>query len=106
MKGVRLTIFTSEMQKHRGKRMYEWLLEFAKEHSLHGGSAFRALTGYGRHGRMHGEHFFELASDVPVEVVFVMSSTEAKSFLLALKNEEISLMYVLSDVEYGSLTST
>ena len=106
MKGVCLTVFTSEMQKHRGQRVYEWLLEFAKGHSIHGGSAFRALAGYGRHGRMYGEHFFELASDVPIEVVFVMSSTEAEAFLLALKKEEIPLMYVLSDVEYGSLTST
>jgi PII-like signaling protein len=27
---------------------------------IHGGSAFKAIAGFGRHGVLHEDHFFEL----------------------------------------------
>jgi Uncharacterized conserved protein len=48
----------------------EWLLEQAKQHGLGGGSVFRAIAGFGRHGVLHEEQFFELADDLPVKVEF------------------------------------
>ena len=62
MKGICLKFYTYELQKHQGVLLFEWLLEFAKKNGIRGGSAFRALAGFGRHGVMHAEHFFELAS--------------------------------------------
>ncbi|MFT3790053.1 MAG: DUF190 domain-containing protein [Rudaea sp.] len=43
--------------------LYEWLLERARKLGIHGGSAFRAIAGYGRHGRLHEQQFFELAGE-------------------------------------------
>lgn len=63
MKGVCLRFFTYELHKHEGMLMYEWLLEYAKNQGLQGGSVFRAIAGYGKHGLIHEEHFFELASE-------------------------------------------
>ncbi|AUB85039.1 hypothetical protein THSYN_29310 (plasmid) [Candidatus Thiodictyon syntrophicum] len=48
---------------------------------LHGGSAFRALAGFGRHGRLHEGHFLELAWDLPVETSFVITQDEADRFI-------------------------
>jgi len=103
MKGVCLRFFTHELQKHEGMLLYEWLLEQAKKHTIRGGSAFRAIAGYGKHGHMHGEHFFELASDVPVEVLFIVEKEEAQAFLASLKKENLSLFYTITDVDYGTL---
>lgn len=103
MKGVCLKFYTYEFQKHHGVLLYEWLLEFAKKNGVHGGSAFRALAGFGRHGVMHEEHFFELASDVPIEVKFIISEQESNRLLEILKNEKIDLFYTKSTIEYGSL---
>lgn len=103
MKGICLKFYTYEFQKHRGMLLYEWLLEFAKRNGIHGGSAFRAIAGFGRHGVMHEEHFFELASDVPIEVKFVISEKESIRLFDLLKNEEVDLFYMKSEVEYGSL---
>jgi PII-like signaling protein len=103
MKGIFLKFYTYELQKHHGMLLYEWLLEFAKKNDIHGGSAFRAIAGFGRHGVMHEEHFFELASDVPVEVNFVISKEEMNRFLNLLSKEEIDLFYTQSEVEYGSI---
>lgn len=103
MKGVCITFYTYEFQKHHGVLLYEWLLEFAKKNKILGGSAFRGIAGFGRHGVMHVEHFYELASDVPVEVKFFVSEQEMNRFLDLLKNEKIDLFYIKSEIEYGSL---
>jgi PII-like signaling protein len=93
-----------EFQKHQGMVLYEWLLEFAKKNGIEGGSAYRAIAGYGRHGKMHEEHFFELASNVPFQVVFVSEKEKIYQFLEKIKAEDIHLFYVISEVEYGILS--
>ena len=59
--GTYLRFYTHENRKHHHVLLYEWLLEQAKKCGIHGGSAFRAIAGYGRHGVLHEQHFFELA---------------------------------------------
>jgi PII-like signaling protein len=103
MKGVCLQFFTYELQKHHGMLVYEWLLEFAKKNGIHGGLAFRAVAGYGHHGVMHEEHFFELASNVPVEVRFLLTKEESKKLIDLIKNEKIKLFYSICEAEYGFL---
>jgi PII-like signaling protein len=105
MKGVCLRFYTHEHQKHHtGMLLYEWLLEFAKSNKIHGGSAFRGIAGFGRHGVLHEEHFFELASNVPIELLFIMSEKEADKFLNLLRDTEIlDLLYVKTAIEYGAL---
>lgn len=105
MKGICLRFYTYEFQKHHGMIMHEWLLEFAKKHDFHGGSAFRGVAGFGRHGVMHEEKFFELASNVPVEVVLIAEEKNVTSFLDLLKGEQIDLFYVKMAVEFGSSKS-
>ena len=50
--------------------LYEWLLEEAKAMGVHGGSVFRAIAGFGQHGHMHEETFFELAGELAAKVGF------------------------------------
>lgn len=104
MKGVCLRFYTYEHQKHHsGVLLYEWILEFAKKNNIHGGSAFRGIAGFGRHGILHEEHFFELASNVPIELTFIMEAKEAESFLNLLRKDVSNLLYVQTAVEYGIL---
>lgn len=102
MKGFFLKFYTHEFQKHHGILMYEWLLELARNKGIHGGSAFRGIAGFGRHGKMHEEHFFELASDVPVEVEFIVTEEEKELILSLLQAEKLDLFYTQSPIEYGS----
>lgn len=57
MQSVYLKCYLTEKQRHDGVLLYEWLLEEAKKLGVPGGSAFRAIAGFGRHGRMHEETF-------------------------------------------------
>lgn len=101
MDGILLRIFTTEKHRHGGELLYEWLLEQAKKLGIRGGSAVRAFAGYGRHGRLHEEAFYELAGDLPVEVIFFLSQEELQRFLEHLDAEKLSLFYVTSPAQSG-----
>jgi len=103
MKGACLKFYMHENLQHHHILAYEWLLEQAKKIGIHGGSAFRAIAGYGRHGILHEDHFFELAGDLPVMVEFVVSDEEAERLLALIQTEKLPLFYVMTPVEYGIL---
>lgn len=106
MQGTYLKFYVHENRKHHHLLAYEWLLEHAKKMGIHGGSAFRAIAGYGRYGVLHEETFFELAGDLPVELVFVVSDEEAEQLLALIQTEKISLFYVKMPVQYGIVGET
>jgi len=101
MQGVCLKLFVTEVQRHHGELLYEWLLEQAKKLGIPGGSVFRATAGYGRHGKLHEETFFELAGDMPLELEFVLSADQAEAILQLIKGQGLKLFYVKMPAEYG-----
>jgi uncharacterized protein len=106
MNGIHLRFYTHETRRYHGISVYEWLLERAKEQGIHGGSAFRAIAGFGRHGRMHEQHFFELAGDVPVVVEFVVTEEEANTLLALLRAERLDLFYARTATQFGQVVDT
>ncbi|HVO08936.1 MAG TPA: DUF190 domain-containing protein [Burkholderiaceae bacterium] len=101
MQGVYLKFYVQENRRHHGILAYEWLLEQAMKLGIHGGSAFRAIAGYGRHGRMHEAHFFELAGDLSVEVGFALAEDDAKRLLDHLAGEKLAMFYIKVPLEMG-----
>lgn len=100
MNAVCLQVFMSEASRHHGKLTYEWLLDQAQELGISGGSAFRALAGFGRHGR-HDIGFFELAGELPVVVVFFVESSMADQLLKTLSEAGLKLVYAKLPAEIG-----
>jgi uncharacterized protein len=100
MNMVCLQIFVSESSHQHGKLTYEWLLDAAQRLGIPGGSAFRALAGFGRHGR-HDEGFFELAGDLPVVVEFFVDATTADQMLQAITQAGLKLVYAKLPAEIG-----
>jgi PII-like signaling protein len=98
--GTYLRFYTHENRKHHHILLYEWLLEQAKKCGIHGGSAFRSIAGYGRHGILHEQHFFELAGDLTVEVEFLLSDEEAEKLLDLIKQEQIRVFYAKVSAEF------
>lgn len=99
--GTYLKFYVQEKHRHDGILAYEWLLEEARKFGIHGGSAFRAIAGFGRHGRLHEEHFFELAGDVSVEVGFALTEEEAQRFLAHLAGAKLRMFYIKLPLEMG-----
>jgi len=91
MKGTILRFYVHENRTHRHIALFEWLLEQAKKLDIHGGSAFRSIAGFGRHGILHEEHFFELSADMTIVIEFVVSDQEAEKLLALLRSERVSI---------------
>jgi PII-like signaling protein len=90
----RLLIFYSRQRaRHDGMLVHEWLLELARRQGIAGGSAFRAIAGYGRHGVLHEEQFFDLADDLPVKVEFLLDEARADTLLSAVRAAGVDVVY-------------
>lgn len=104
--GIYLKLYVHENRRHGRKLVYEWLLEQARKLGIEGGSAFRAIAGFGAHGALHEEHFFELQGDLPIEVVFSVTDEQAGQLMDLLDKENLRLFFIKMPVEYGVTGST
>ncbi len=94
-----LSFYVGEKQRHRGMPLYEWLLEEARALGVQGGSAFHAMAGFGRHGRLHEETFFELAGELAVKVEFVVDDAMIEPFMQRVREQCLNIFYVRSAVQ-------
>ena len=101
MQGSFIRFYVHENQRHHGRLVWEWLLEQANRLGVRGGSAFRAMAGFGRHHVLHEAHFFELAGTLTVEVEFIVTAEEAKTLLDLLEREKIRLFYAQLPACFG-----
>jgi PII-like signaling protein len=100
MKGVYLRFYVQEDKKIHHMLVYEWLLEQARRLGFQGGSVFKAMAGFGRHGLLE-DHFFELSGRLPVVVEFLATEEEVERFLTLVQAEEATLFYAKVPVEFG-----
>ncbi|MCR4299726.1 MAG: DUF190 domain-containing protein [Gallionella sp.] len=96
-----LTFYVTEKQHHAGRTLYEWLLEEARELGILGGSVFRAIAGFGRHGRLHEETFFELAGELAVKVEFILDDNLVEQILQRVHAQSLNIFYVRYKVQSG-----
>ena len=96
-----LTFYVTEKQHHAGRTLYEWLLEEAREFGILGGSVFRAIAGFGRHGRLHEETFFELAGELAVKVEFILDDKLVEQLLQRVHAQNLNIFYVRYKVQSG-----
>lgn len=103
MKGVFLRFYMHESRKHHHILLYEWLLEQAKKMGIHGGTVFRGVAGFGHHGTLHFQHFFELADGLTMQLDFLVNETEARNLFELIKREKVRVLYMRVPVEFGVL---
>ena len=103
MTGTIIRFYVHENRIHHHIALFEWLLEQAKKMGIQGGSAFRAIAGFGRHGILHEQHFFELAAEMTVVVEFVITEEEAEKLLALLTRDRVSIFYTRVPAEFGAI---
>jgi len=103
MQGSFCRFYVHENDRHHGRLLWEWLLEQANHLGVRGGSAFKAMAGFGRHHVVHENHFFELAGTLTVEVEFIVSEDEARQLLELLRREKVRAFYALIPARFGVL---
>ena len=101
MQGSLLRFYVHEGARHDGRLSWEWLLEQANALGIRGGSAFRAMAGFGRHHLLHECKFFELAGTLAVEVEFVVTDAEATQLLELVHTAKLRLFYARTPASFG-----
>lgn len=104
--GFQLKLYMHENTKHEGILLYQWLIEKGKKMNLHGGTVFRAITGFGRDSIIYEEHFFESASNLPLEAVFILDEEQCERFLSEIRKENLNILFVKIPLEYGYSASS
>lgn len=99
MDAVALRFYVHQPHRHGKMLLFEWLLERAKAMGIHGGSAFFATAGYGRHGVIHEQRFFELPESLPVMVEFIVSPGEADRLVELVRTEKIPAFCTRTNTE-------
>jgi PII-like signaling protein len=103
MEGSFLRFYVHENQRHHHILLWEWLLAEANRMGIRGGSAFRAMAGFGRHHVLHEDHFFELAGSLTVEVEFIVTDEEAERLLERVRQEKVRVFYAHIPARFGVL---
>jgi PII-like signaling protein len=103
MHGSFCRFYVHESDLHDGQPLWEWLLTAANRLGIRGGSAFKAMAGFGRRHVLHESQFFELAGSLTVEVEFIVSEDEAQQLLDLLRGERIRAFYAIVPARFGMI---
>jgi uncharacterized protein len=101
MNGSLLRFYVHEGHRHHHQLVWEWLLQEANKLGVRGGSAFKAMAGFGRHHVLHEAHFFELAGTLTVEIEFIVTDEEAQRLLARIHQEQLRLFYAHIPARFG-----
>lgn len=101
MEGSFLRFYVHENQRVHHRLLWEWLLQQANEMGIRGGSAFRAMAGFGSRRVLHEERFFELAGTLAVEVEFIVTDAEADRLLALLDREGLRVFHARIPARFG-----
>lgn len=98
---VLLRFYVHENHRVHGSPLWEWLLSSAKKMEIMGGSAFRAMAGFGAHRVLHEERFFELQGSLTVEVEFIATQAEAHELIERVSQEKVRAVYTMIPATFG-----
>ncbi len=101
MEGSFLRFYLHEDQRCHGHLAWEWLLGEANKLGIRGGSAFRAMAGFGRYHHINEDHFFELAGTLTVEVEFIVTEKESEQLMELLHREKLRVFYAHIPARFG-----
>src|SRR5438876_469593 len=77
----KLVVYVNTLQHYKSQPVYEAIVEFAHHHGCAGATVTKAVSGYGRSGKVHEAHLFSITEDVPMRVEVVDSEQKIYALL-------------------------
>jgi len=71
---VLLRIFIGESDRHMGKPLHQYLLEFFRREGVAGATILRGISGYGKTSIVHTTSILRLSTDPPIIVEAIDTS--------------------------------
>jgi len=83
-----LRMFIGESDRHRGRPLYEVIVEEARARGMAGAAVLRGALGFGAHSRLHTARILRLSEDLPM-VIEIVDRPERIAALLPYLDEMI-----------------
>lgn len=80
-KAVKVTVYLSDGDKHRGIPVYTAVLDFLYKNGVAGATVFKGVAGFGVGHRIHAAHILELSDHLPIKIEFIDSAEKVQSIL-------------------------
>ncbi len=97
--GRRLSIFVGEDHRHKGKPLFEAIIQKALEHGLAGATVIKGVESFGSHHEIHTGKILRLSEDMPLVVEIVDSPEKIDAFLPCLDEMIEEGTVTVSDVK-------
>lgn len=79
--GLRLRIFVHEALRHKGKYVYEAIVEHARREGMAGAVVFRGIEGYGLHRHLQTSRLVDVSDNLPMVVEIVDAPAAIQRFV-------------------------
>jgi PII-like signaling protein len=76
-----MRIHIGERDKHRGKPLYQAIVELLRERHYAGATVFRAIMGFGATARLHTDRIEVLSIDLPIVIECVETEEKIQAIL-------------------------
>jgi|ERR1700730_4580462 PII-like signaling protein len=101
MQGSFLRFYVHEGQRHHHGVVWEWLLIHANKLGIRGGSAFKAMKGFGRHHMLTEAKILDFSGSAVIEIEFVVTDEEAQQLFDLIHKEKIFIFYACIPASFG-----
>jgi PII-like signaling protein len=101
MQGSFLRFYVHEGQRHRHGVVWEWLLIHANKLGIRGGSAFKAMKGFGRHHMLTEARILDFSGSAVIEIEFIVTDKEAQQLFDLIHKEKIFVFYACIPASFG-----
>lgn len=81
-----LRIYIAESDHYKGKPLYEWIVNKAREMELAGATVLRGYYGYGRTSVIHSAKIIRLSEDLPLVIEIVDTASQIDRFIHIIEN--------------------
>lgn len=78
---VLMRIHIGERDKHRGRPLYQEIVELLRRKHYAGATVVRAIMGFGASSRLHTDRFLELSLDLPIVIECVETEERIRAIL-------------------------
>jgi uncharacterized protein len=76
-----LRIFIGDSDRHRGRPLFEVIVESARRRGMAGATVLHGVIGFGAHSRIHTSKILRLSEDLPVVIEIVDKPERIAAFL-------------------------
>ncbi len=76
-----LRIFVGESDKHKGRPLYEAIVQEARRQGLAGATVLHGAVGFGASSRIHTAKILRLSEDLPMVIEIVDEEEKINAFL-------------------------